>query len=257
MLNTNIDQSSKAFMRNLVRPIHSIKNAYKYLTFESGKLMLEKHNIQFTRASRLNDWLDCNIDIVNYDEVIALYGTIISRDEFERIKKEGKEFADSLGICSLGQTPYNKELWKRYACSSEGIENGICIELDFQSIIEHFTHSGKSKYGFVSLFVTYQDKVVGTINWMDYLKGGKNRLEFFSKLVTTKIANSEDNWQKEAEIRFILMEGIGDKEYFREVLPIECITRIYLGKDISENEYQLIKRIIKNQGFDIPVHINI
>ena len=95
--------------------------------------MLEKQNIQFTRASRLNDWLDCNIDIVNYDEVIALYGTIISRDEFERIKKEGKEFADSLGICSLGQTPYNKELWKRYACSSEGIENGICIELDFQS----------------------------------------------------------------------------------------------------------------------------
>ena len=233
----------KLYMESLVGPIHSQKKVYKYLTFDSGIMMLNNTNIQFTRADKLNDWLDCNVNKIDYNSVT-------SNEEIKRIIKEHDgHFFNSLGICSLGTSAYNETLWNRYTYTNN-LETGMSIELDTNSVIHHFIQTGKPKYGFIALFVKYDDDIIQAIDRILLEKNKLTQQIFFSKMVTTKNARI---WKDEDEIRFILMDGIGDNEYFREVLPSPCITKVFLGKDMSPKQKEIINLIVKNKLHEIDV----
>lgn len=246
--NTQIDELGKAFMRTIAMQVRIQKNVYKYLTFESGKLMLENSNIQFTRASKLNDSIDCHIDKVDYSAILHNIGLEHNNEIIvEKLRKEA-EYFNSIAVCSLGKSAYNDTLWRRYT-RTDGKENGICIELDTNTTVEHFINEDNIKYGFVALPVRYVPNVEHSIKRDYLLAGGNFNLVFWSKLVSTKLASV---WEKEEEMRFVLINGIGDKEYFREVIPTSCITKVILGKDINYRQAEAIEHIIKEKYCGVP-----
>ena len=247
--NNKVDEVGKALMKCLTMQVHLQKKVYKYLTYESGLLMLENSNIQFTRASKLNDSIDCHIDKVDYSEIYKSAQGFIDIDIINKKKEQEKDLFNSIGICSLGKTSNNETLWERYT-RVEGKESGMCIELDTQATIKHFIQEDKPKYGFIVLPVNYVQKVEQSIN-REYLSAGGNyNLLFWSKLLATKYA---PKWKDEQEMRFVLVDGIGNNDYFREIIPTSSITKITLGKDINSEQIETIKLIIENKYTNISI----
>lgn len=247
--NNKVDEVGKALMRCLTMQVHLQKKVYKYLTYESGRLMLENSNIQFTRASKLNDPIDCHIDKVDYSYIYEFTQGLIDVTLIDKKKEQERDLFNSIGICSLGKTSNNEILWKRYAREDDK-ESGICIELDTQAVIKHFILDGKSKYGFIVLPVNYVQEVEQSINRGYLSAGGNYNLLFWSKLLATKYA---PKWEDEQEIRFVLVEGIGDNDYFRETIPTTCITKVILGKDVNLDQVETIKQIVCNKYTNIPM----
>lgn len=62
MSNLNLDEVNN-YIRLVVEQAKQYPIVYKYLTYESGCLMLKNNNIQFTRGDMLNDLDDLNRDI--------------------------------------------------------------------------------------------------------------------------------------------------------------------------------------------------
>lgn len=247
--NNKVDEVGKALMKCLTTQVHLQKKVYKYLTYESGLLMLENSNIQFTRASKLNDSIDCHIDKVDYSEIYKSAQGFIDIDIINKKKEQEKDLFNSIGICSLGKTSNNETLWERYT-RVEGKESGMCIELDTQATIKHFILDDKPKYGFIVLPVNYVQKVEQSINRGYLSAGGNYNLLFWSKLLATKYA---PKWKNEQEMRFVLVNGIGDNDYFREVIPTSCITKVTLGKDVDSEQTETIKQIVYSKYNNIPV----
>ena len=225
------------------------KKVYKYLTYESGRLMLENSNIQFTRASKLNDSIDCHIDKVDYNYIYESTQGLIDVTLIDKKKEQERDLFNSIGICSLGKTSNNETLWERYT-RVDGKESGMCIELDTQATIKHFIQEDKPKYGFILLPVNYVQKVEQSINRGYLSAGGNYNLLFWSKLLATKYA---PKWENEQEMRFDLVDGIGNNDYFREIIPTSCITKITLGKDINSEQTETIKQIVRSKYNNTPV----
>lgn len=247
--NNKVDEVGKALMRYLTMQVHLQKKVYKYLTYESGRLMLENSNIQFTRASKLNDPIDCHIDKVDYSYIYESTQGLIDVTLIDKKKEQERVLFNSIGICSLGKTSNNETLWERYTKEDEK-ESGICIELDTQAVIKHFILDGKPKYGFIALPVNYVQEVEQSINRGYLSAGGNYNLLFWSKLLATKYA---PKWEDEQEMRFVLVEGIGNNDYFREIIPTSCITKIILGKDIDSVQTETIIQIARNRYNNIPI----
>lgn len=249
-LNKNrIDEAGKALMRCITMQVHLQKKVYKYLTYESGRLMLENSNIQFTRASKLNDSIDCHIDKVDYNYIYESTQGLIDVTLIDKKKEQERDLFNSIGICSLGKTSNNETLWERYT-RVDGKESGMCIELDTQATIKHFIQEDKPKYGFIVLPVNYVQKVEQSINRGYLSAGGNYNLLFWSKLLATKYA---PKWEDEQEMRFVLVDGIGNNDYFREIIPTSCITKITLGKDINSEQTETIKQIVRSKYNNTPV----
>lgn len=249
-LNKNrIDEAGKALMRCITMQVYLQKKVYKYLTYESGRLMLENSNIQFTRASKLNDSIDCHIDKVDYNYIYESTQGLIDVTLIDKKKEQERDLFNSIGICSLGKTSNNETLWERYT-RVDGKESGMCIELDTQATIKHFIQEDKPKYGFILLPVNYVQKVEQSINRGYLSAGGNYNLLFWSKLLATKYA---PKWENEQEMRFVLVDGIGNNDYFREIIPTSCITKITLGKDINSEQTETIKQIVRSKYNNTPV----
>lgn len=78
---------------------------YKYLDFDGGLQMLKHHNIQFTRADRLNDEYDCNFEILDApQDIISTLNQILQ-----------------FGVCSLAISPNNSTLWGNDYASCKGL----------------------------------------------------------------------------------------------------------------------------------------
>ncbi len=247
--NNKVDEVGKALMKCLTMQVHLQKKVYKYLTYESGRLMLENSNIQFTRASKLNDSIDCHIDKVDYSDIYKSAQGFIDIDIINKKKEQERDLFNSIGICSLGKTSNNETLWERYT-RVDGKESGMCIELDTQATIKHFIQEYKPKKGFIVLPVNYVKKVEQSINRGYLSAGGNYNLLFWSKLLATKYA---PKWEDEQEMRFILVDGIGNNDYFREIIPTSCITKVTLGKDVSIEQIETIKQIIENKYTNISI----
>ena len=54
-------------------------------------------------------------------------------------------------------------------------------------------------------------------------------------------------------MRFVLVNGIGNNDYFREIIPTSCITKVTLGKDINSEQIETIKQIVYSKYNNIPV----
>lgn len=232
----------KEWLKPYIADIKSIKKVYKYLTFDSGVKMLQNNNVQFTRANMLNDEVDCHISKVNFDYItreIDKISAINTSELIEKIKsKHGPTFS-SFGICSLGTTPDNLTLWNDYTRAYDNTSNGICIELNLSATIDYILKSGIKV---VSFRVDYIDDTIESIPYELYLGNDMERSEFLRKVLATK---NRTDWEQEQEVRIILPEEL-TQEYRRLSLYKSCFGNIYVGCDISSEEYETISTIVSN-----------
>ncbi len=112
------EKEIKDFMTLLVEQAGMYPTIYKYLTYESGCQMLQCNNIQFTRGDILNDKEDLSISKFNIEGPRKLCEDIgIKMDIVDHKFKEQSAVLSSFGVCSLGVSPMNSILWKRYSCN--------------------------------------------------------------------------------------------------------------------------------------------
>ena len=134
----NISQQlAKLYMQALVAPIKATPSVYKYLTYESGLKMLDAYNIQFTRAAKLNDCMDCCAEKVDYSDFKLQHLFFIDPQLVKdaTLNKDRQVFSN-YGVCSLGTSADNNTLWERYT-QNGSVKNGICIELDTNGILRY------------------------------------------------------------------------------------------------------------------------
>lgn len=214
------------------------KWVYKYLTYENGLKMLLNNNLQFTRGDKLNDPDDCNISKINFDNITKKADSIgiDSVELIDKIIAKHKDSIRSFGICSLGTTADNKVLWDRYT-KTEGISDGVCIELDFDAVIKCFF---KKRLKVAALKVDYEDNVLESIPYQLYLGTEAERFKYIQLLFATK---NKERWEKEEEVRMFLPEELNE-EYQRYELFKSCFKGIYLGEDVTVKQRSEIQKII-------------
>lgn len=234
-------QKADPFMLSLRNQTNKIPNFYKYLTYSSAKLMLEHHNIQFTRGDGLNDPRDldiCKCDMTIID-ALSTHLKIPQDIVAPKVQLQAK-WIKSIGVCSLGQSGDNPTLWKEYACDKNWLgmkrENGVCIGLDQDILIKSLVNH----HHLVSaLIVNYVDNVSGIIPWELSLGPQKDVWLFLCKLYTTK----DLKWRDEKEVRLVYAETL-DTKYKRIAIDKSCFKYVIFGKDMSRKKKLELEEII-------------
>ena len=217
---------------------------YKYLTWDNAVLMLKNYNLQFTTAKNLNDKEDCNISMINFDYLNTSADTIgkqIDNKIIDSLCAKLEPQIDNFHICSLGTSYHNKTLWERYAC-----DNGICIELDYENIINHCIETNKMVAAYM---VNY---VPNTKNIVPFKLFQENEIMFFYLLLYTK---NIEKWEPEEEARIVLIEK--NKEPFVRInLSKQCYSRIITGKSCTDKQIIELMNIVKDKKLEIDlVHL--
>lgn len=246
----NISQQlAKLYMQALVAPIKATPSVYKYLTYESGLKMLDAYNIQFTRAAKLNDCMDCCAEKVDYSDFKLQHLFFIDPQLVKdaTLNKDRQVFSN-YGVCSLGTSADNNTLWERYT-QNGSVKNGICIELDTNGILRYLNSVSNSNK-ICALYVNYFDNITASIP-RSLLTSDKLifRLHFMSQIIATK--NKIDpisgfNWEAEKELRFIYLYEL-KKDYLRIPIPKNCVKRVWCDKDISLKEFQDLNTLVKGK----------
>lgn len=243
------EQLAKLYMQALVAPIKATPSVYKYLTYESGLKMLDACNIQFTRAAKLNDCMDCCAEKVDYSDFKLQHLSFIDSQLIKDITlNKDRQVFSNYGVCSLGTSADNNILWERYTQNGP-VKNGICIELDTNGILRHL-NSDSSPNKICALCVDYQDNITAIIS-RSFLTSDKRiyRLHFMRYIIATK--NKIDpisgfNWEAEKELRFIYLYELND-DFLRIQIPKNCVKRVWCDKDISLKEFQDLKTLVKGK----------
>lgn len=223
-------KNTKFFYPHLER-LRKHPSIFKYLTYEGGLRMLKYHNLQFTRADQLNDNEDCHISKINFDRLKK------TNIDFTANIAEQAKIINSWGICSLGTTHDNSTLWKRYTKTNE-LYNGFCIELDLDKTIKCLINNLKC----AAFVVNYKESTKESIPHELLLGTETEKYTYFILLLTTK---NTTKWSKEKEVRIITPERLENKN-LRITLDIGCFKNIYLGKDITDKQYEEVLKITKH-----------
>lgn len=237
-VNDKQNKDIKLFMQSLVAQTNKHKYVYKYLTFESGKKMLENSNIQFTRGDKLNDEEDCNICKCDMSKPIEILTKMnLPPNIIDNVIQKKKDEISHLGICSFGTDAENDTLWKRYASENKNIENGICIKLELDSLIKYLVKSNKIVS---ALLVRYVENVKDSIPWELFISDGMSRMVFLYLLFSIK---NRKKWEREHELRLIMPEYL-DEEYMRCVIDKRCFKGVYYGKEMTIEQRKDIESIL-------------
>lgn len=246
-------QEVNNFISLVVQQAKQYPIVYKYLTYESGCLMLKNNNIQFTRGDMLNDLDDLNIskfDIQRPQRILEEVG--IEKDITESKFNEHTDSFKSFGICSLGCSPTNRVLWQRYSSNPDGLQDGICIGLNQRRVINYFIHQQNLKNACIK--IRYVDETTGRISWM--LKDADKAEKIFKGYQFFALKKT-DPWASEDEIR-LLYTQIMKERYCRFTLPKDCFERVYYGPNMNISQKKELGRII-SQNFPkisrFPLHM--
>lgn len=232
------DADIKSFMRLVVEQAQMHPIIYKYLTYNSGCQMLQNHNIQFTRGDKLNDIEDLNISKFNIDaprEFCKECGIDMSLID-NKLAERANEFK-SFGICSLGISPLNSVLWNRYTHTESENEDGICIGLNQEKVINALIKQGLKT---ACIVVRYKSSVANTIPWLAF--SSSSPVKIFAGYQFFALKNL-DPWEPEQEIRLVYT-NIMTEEYHRIILPKDCFESVYFGKDMNTKQRQFVGQIL-------------
>ena len=228
------------YLNPFIVSVRTQKKVYKYLTIDSAIKMLQHNNIQFTRADKLNDELDCHISKVKFDNILPYLEQmpLNATELIDKIKNKHGQSLNNFGICSLGTSFDNSILWNCYT-KSKGIFNGVCIELNLNATINCLVKEGIKVIAF---FVDYIDNPINSIPYELYLGTDVEKAKFIKQILATKTALL---WSEEKELRIILPIDLSD-EYYRVKLFKSCFGNIYVGNDIEDQDYKTILEIVKS-----------
>lgn len=232
-----ITLADKSYIRRLVAQTNEYPSFYKYCDFDGGLKMLSAMNMQFTRADGLNDKDEVNLSKCDLDTVTNLLVEVgISKDTISRNFARTQAYFSGIGICSCGKSAHNERLWKDYA-SKDGVENGMCIELDQSAVINHLI---SKNIKIMALIVHYFTNVTKVLPWDLFLGNDFEKHIFLQLLYTSKL---KSRWAEEDEVRFIYSEPFEGK-YFRPSISPKCIKAVYYGNDMSRYQRMKIGQIL-------------
>lgn len=222
-----------------------METLYKYLDVNGGLAMLERHNLQFTNASKFNDPFDCHPALFDY--------TFTPEDNINwppadfyvmKGKTDMENLRNSTWICCLSKVYDSLLMWAYYNC-----HKGICIGLNVEAVLK------SCHYGFFGMMppslevVKYKD----ILQKPNYFKD----LHSWNDFLITKAKA----WEHEQEVRLItkdplwvragrdipnelknekLVDGREIRHYPQ--LTADCFESVYLGVNIfPRNKTKIIK----------------
>ena len=223
---------------------------YKYLDADGGLMMLQKSNLQFTNATRLNDPFDCHPSLIDFSQVPEERMIVwdkelvvaLEKNRFERLRQE-------TWLCSLSKVHDSMLMWSYY-----GNHRGICIGIDMEKANRFLSNIRcKLQIGAQQYEVQYKE----IIEKPDYFKGF---MDYYKYLLSTKAKA----WEHEQEVRLVLIEpspeimalrfkpkkedGTIDWKETRAYPYIgnDCFDSLYLGINIDkEGKTAIIKEASK------------
>ena len=221
---------------------------YKYLDVKGGLKMLQKSNLQFTNATRLNDPFDCHPAMFDFsDAPVNEYNWPPADFLKEKGKTDMENLRNSAWICSLSKLNDSVPMWAYY-----GNHKGVCIGLDMEKTRKCLSRIICGIYqGAMEMEVHYRD----TIEKPNFFRDVG---DYFHYLLSSKAKD----WGHEQEVRLLLIDPIpaghlkhpcfapmglpykpNNKEIidWKEVrayphLDSECYESLYLGIKMDEKE---------------------
>ena len=225
---------------------------YKYLDVNGGLAMLQNHNLQFTKATCLNDPFDCHPALFDYSDppvYISEDGVEWPPSDFlsDKAELDMMNLRDSTWICSLSKVNNSLLMWSYY-CNHKG----ICIGLDMQKIRPVVSNLLCSPLiGALELEVKYEE-IRKKPNYFTDKKG------YWDYQVSTKAVE----WSHEKEVRLVLLnpsvqrrlESRGKEGQIYAVLDKKCFDSVYLGNKIDEKRKNEVIKVARNLNPEIKIY---
>jgi len=203
---------------------------YKYRSFNSRGLkeIFSKNEIFFSSPKNFNDPFDCKPNFYIDKALETQIGLVTTLADMTQVKEEIKKdvFAavqngiNSIAVLSLSKTWEDIVMWSHYANEHKGICLGFNFEISSNPIFKTLED------------VQYpENKELPIFNLDEFYDDSNDDYEEFAKdVLLTKYVD----WQYEKEVRAVAQKE--DTYNFEK----ECLTRIYLGANISEENELLV-----------------
>lgn len=218
--------------------------AYKFISTDSFKLILESETLWFTRGDCFNDPFESNPYLVPLD-----WGNLVKEDKsnIELIKYLANEAF--LKICSrLYTTCFSKTyldkkahlMWSHYANSHKG----LCFEINFPALTRENYRVG--------------DIIPISVNYCESLFEERSKMTMEHPDLPLYMATYKSNiWEYENEVRLILHSQVFDKEKFKLVndsknaevaFNINEITKVIFGAKSSPADIESVVKLFCKKG---------
>lgn len=233
------------------------KRLYKYLDVNGGLEMLERHNLQFTNATKFNDPFDCHPALFDYSNVPS---TPYNWPPVDFLKRKGKtdmeNLRNSTWICCLSKVYDSLLMWAYY-----NSHKGLCIGLNIDATLKC------CQQNFLGLIFPYpaEVKYKDIRKKPDYFKDHPS----WDDLLTTKAKE----WEHEQEVRLITKnplwlhagrdipqqlynEELVDGKEIRHYPPLssDCFESVYLGVNIFRQDRDKIIKAAKGLNPEIKIY---
>ena len=209
---------------------------YKYRggNFERDLKSIEENYFYASPFEKLNDPCETLIDNNLFKKQIKLVEKLfgnrnlnelnLAKNTIERIFEKRKKI---VGIYSLSKTFNDELLWSHYSDNHKG----FCIEYDLKSLKESY-----EEYEDIYMFSVKYRKRPPKLNLLNI--NHKIRVNAIIKLTKFK----SKRWNYEKEFRIVLGK-FGEKKY-----NANCVTSIYLGINMPENQKEVMLEKLKNRN---------
>lgn len=228
---------------------------YKYLDVNGGLSMLLHHNLQFTKASKLNDPFDCHPALIDFSDVpikkVQAYPeevqTALQPTNFEKAREN--EY-----ICSLSKNYDSVLMWSYYTN-----HKGICVGIDMKKARTYFTKMPVSLLGCLEWEVQYRD----IIKKPEYITSVE---DLFKYQMTTKAID----WKHEEEIRLFSYSPsltflnprnpkakplpTPQRDHYYLTIGQDCFESIHIGYNMDEENKKKIIRIAQQCNPSIKIY---
>ncbi len=248
---------------------------YKYKSYDESEKhrddIITKQELYFFSVEKFNDPIDSNLvyrQQYSKDEIVAFWKNFLKNhpnhpqslaeilqrygenEAFVKFKSESAKRLKSMkGVLCLSKNPKNILMWSHYADSHKGLVYEFEFEVD--------TDPKKNGLNQNNLFWQKTDDFQPFPYKIDYpydreyeplsytLTDDEIRQQF-ARLLTTKAPD----WMYEQEYRFIDLHIKNDNDRAKKFNK-KCLKSIIFGKEASEETIQRVKRLCKENGFDI------
>lgn len=240
---------------------------YKYLDINGGLAMLERHNLQFTNATRLNDPFDCHPGLIDYSNANNREAQVWGKKIVEEIEScRAKNQRDDTWVCSLSKNYNSLLMWSYY-----NGHKGVCIGLNREKTKVCLSHITQSIYiGAQEMEVQYKDIIEKPDYFHDYLDDLRYQLSTKAK-----------DWAHEQEVRLLLINPTPavvphhpcfaimalpykpqdknetvDRRELRAYteLSADCFESVYLGINMSEKDRTKIMELAQKCNPNIKIY---
>lgn len=222
--------------------------AYKFLSTETLKTIIQNESLRFTRGDSFNDPFEANPFLVpvGWESIAKEDKSNVDMIKYLASEAFTRLFSKTYVTC-LSSSYLNKSsqlMWSHYGNS----HRGVCFEIDFPETTQENYEEGDM----VPLMVTYCENLCEERSkW----KTDDDELPLY--LATHK----SDVWKYESEIRLVFHTDSFDKEKYNAVndgknadvvINIESITKVIFGVKSNADEIIEIVKLFADKGH-LPV----